>query len=75
MRTIGFQERSPDRSRGIRFVANPFEGLTALVVEDDILVRADIAEFLRQKGWSVLETAIGAGGLRLIRRADRLHLS
>jgi CheY-like chemotaxis protein len=41
-------------------MAKPFEGLTALVVEDDILVRADIAEFLRQKGWSVLETAIGA---------------
>jgi CheY-like chemotaxis protein len=55
-------------------VANSAEGLTALVVEDDILVRADIAEFLRQKGWSVLETAIGAGALRLIRRADRLHL-
>jgi CheY-like chemotaxis protein len=41
-------------------MANPVEGLAALVVEDDILVRADIAEFLRQKGWSVLETAIGA---------------
>jgi hypothetical protein len=35
-------------------------GPDGLVVEDDILVRADIAEFLRQKGWSVLETAIGA---------------
>ena len=56
-------------------MANSAEGLTALVVEDDILVRADIAEFLRQKGWSVLDTAIGAGALRLIRRADRLHLS
>jgi hypothetical protein len=40
-------------------MANPFEGLTALVVEDDGLVRADIADWFRQQGWIVLETAIG----------------
>jgi CheY-like chemotaxis protein len=55
-------------------MTNPFEGLTALVVEDDGLVRAHIVEWFRDQGWSVLETPIGAGALQLIREADRLHL-
>ena len=55
-------------------MTNPFDGLTALVVEDDGLVREDVAQWLRQQGWSVFETAIGAGALQLIREADRLHL-
>jgi CheY-like chemotaxis protein len=55
-------------------MTNPFDGLTALVVEDDGLVREDIVELFRQQGWSVFETAIGAGALQMIREADRLHL-
>ena len=55
-------------------MTNPFDGLTALVVEDDGLVREDIAEFFRQQGWSVFETAIGAGALQMIREVNRLHL-
>jgi CheY-like chemotaxis protein len=55
-------------------MTNPFDGLTALVVEDDGLVREDVAAWFRQQGWSVFETAIGAGALQLIREASRLHL-
>ena len=55
-------------------MTNPFDGLTALVVEDDGLVREDIADWFRQQGWIVLETAVGAGALQLIREAGRLHL-
>jgi CheY-like chemotaxis protein len=57
-----------------KLMTNPFDGLTALVVEDDGVVREDIAAWFRQQGWSVFETAIGAGALQLIREADRLHL-
>jgi CheY-like chemotaxis protein len=55
-------------------MTNPFDGLTALVVADDGLLREDIAEFFRRQGWSVFETAIGAGALQMIREADRVHL-
>ena len=55
-------------------MTNPFDGLMALVVEDDGLVREDIADWFRQQGWIVLETAVGAGALQLIREAGRLHL-
>jgi CheY-like chemotaxis protein len=55
-------------------MTNPFNGLTVLVVEDDGLVREDIAGWFRQQGWIVLETAIGAGALQFIREASRLHL-
>ena len=55
-------------------MTNPSDGLTVLVVEDDVLVRADIADWFRQQGWIVLETAIGAGALRTIREADHLCL-
>jgi CheY-like chemotaxis protein len=49
-------------------MTNPFDGLTALVVEDDGLMREDIAEFFRRQGWRVFETAIGAGALQLTGR-------
>jgi len=55
-------------------MTNPFDGLTALVVEDDWLVREDIAGFFRRQGWSVFETAIGAGALQMMREANRVHL-
>ena len=55
-------------------MTNPFDGLTALVVEDDWLVREDIAEFFRQRGWRVFETGIGAGALQMIREAERVDL-
>jgi CheY-like chemotaxis protein len=55
-------------------MTNPFDGLTALVVEDDWLVREDIAGFFRRQGWSVFETTIGAGALQMMREANRVHL-
>jgi CheY-like chemotaxis protein len=55
-------------------MTNPFDGLTVLVVEDDGLVREDIAGWFRQQGWTVLETAVGARAVQLIRDAGRLHL-
>lgn len=55
-------------------MTNPFDGLTALVVEDDWLVREDAAEWFRQHGWSVLEAAIGAGALQILREGDCVHL-
>jgi hypothetical protein len=42
-------------------MTNPFDGRTVLVVEDDGLVREDVADWLRQQGWIVLENALGAG--------------
>jgi CheY-like chemotaxis protein len=45
----------------------PFDGLTALVVEDDWFVREEIASGFRQEGWTVLEAATGAGALKLLR--------
>jgi CheY-like chemotaxis protein len=54
-------------------MTNPFDGLTALVVEDDWLVREDIAGFFRRQGWSVFETTI-AGALQMMREANRVHL-
>jgi hypothetical protein len=41
------------------FMKDAFNGLTALVVEDDWVVREDGAGWFRQHGWTVLETAIG----------------
>ncbi len=35
-----------------------FQGLTALVVEDDWFLREDLADGFRQEGWTVL-----AGGI------------
>jgi CheY-like chemotaxis protein len=55
-------------------MTNPFDGRTVLVVEDDGLVREDVADWLRQQGWIVLENAIGAGALQLIREAGRLRI-
>jgi two-component system, OmpR family, response regulator len=45
----------------------PFDGLTALVVEDDWFVREDIAGEFRREGWTVLEAATGASALRRLR--------
>jgi hypothetical protein len=45
-------------------MTNPFDGRTVLVVEDDGLVREDVADWLRQQGWIVLENALGAGALQ-----------
>ena len=43
------------------------DGLSVLVVEDDLLVRADIVLGLQQEGWMVLEAATGAGALQMLR--------
>src|SRR6476620_5075731 len=55
-------------------MTNPFDGLTVLVVDVSLIKREDVAEWFHQKGWSVFETAIGAGALQMIRELDRVHL-
>jgi CheY-like chemotaxis protein len=40
----------------------------------DVLVREDAAEWFRQRGWRVLETAIGAGALQMLREVHSVHL-
>lgn len=40
--------------------------LTALVVEDEALVRCDIVELLRNQNWEVLECAGGEGAIHLL---------
>jgi CheY-like chemotaxis protein len=52
----------------------PFDGLTALVVEDDWFVREEIASGFRQEGWTVLEAATGASALELLRGTTTLDV-
>ncbi len=40
--------------------------LTALVVEDEVLVRCDIVSLLREQNWLVLETAWGETAIELL---------
>ena len=53
---------------------NPFDGLTALVVEDDLFVREDIAGSFRQGGWTVLEAATGDDALKWLRETEIIDL-
>jgi CheY-like chemotaxis protein len=52
------------------FVQDFFKGRTALVVEDDWLLREEIVGDLRLEGWTVLEAGTGAGALMALREAD-----
>jgi CheY-like chemotaxis protein len=52
----------------------PFNGLTALAVEDDGLVRDDIASGLRQEGWEVLEAATGASSVKWLQEIKSLDV-
>ena len=51
-----------------------FEGLTALVVEDDWLLRDMIVGDLQDMGLTVLEAATGAGALTALQEAKTLDL-
>ena len=53
---------------------DPFDGLTALVVEDDWFLREDIAGGFRQEGWTVLEAATGASALKWLRETKTLDV-
>ena len=44
--------------------------LTALVVEDEALIRADIVDEFRKQGWAVVETASGEKAIELARERD-----
>jgi PAS domain S-box-containing protein len=55
-------------------VKGPFDGLTALIVEDDWLVREDIAGEFRREGWTVLEAGTGASALRRLRETKILDV-
>jgi CheY-like chemotaxis protein len=51
-----------------------FKGLTALVVEDDWMVREVVVNDLQEMGWTVLEAAAGAGALTVLREAETVDL-
>ena len=51
-----------------------FKGLTALVVEDEWLLREDIVSDLQREEWTVLEAATGAGALVALREANSIDL-
>jgi CheY-like chemotaxis protein len=51
-----------------------FDGLVVLIVEDDWIVREDVAFGLRQEGWTVLEAETGAGALEVLREAKIVDL-
>ena len=51
-----------------------FNGLTALVVEDDWLLRQVIVNDLQEIGWTVLEAASGVGALMMLREAQSVDL-
>jgi DNA-binding response OmpR family regulator len=48
--------------------------LTVLVVEDDGLVREDMALGLQQEGWTVLEAATGAAALKALQETKTVNL-
>ena len=50
------------------------DGLTVLVVEDDWLVRENIAGEFRREGWTVLEAGTGASALRRLRETKILDV-
>jgi CheY-like chemotaxis protein len=52
----------------------PFNGLTVLVVEDDWLVRENVAGWFREQGWSVFDTAQGASAVKLLQETKTVHL-
>jgi two-component system, OmpR family, response regulator len=51
-----------------------FDGLVVLIVEDDWIVREDLASGLRQEGWTVLEAEKGARALEVVREAEIVDL-
>jgi CheY-like chemotaxis protein len=51
-----------------------FKGLTALVVEDDWLLRETIVDALQEIGWTVLEAASGASALTVLREVKTVDL-
>jgi CheY-like chemotaxis protein len=51
-----------------------FRGLTAVVVEDDWMLREITVTELQEMGWTVLEAASGAGALMVLREAQTVDL-
>jgi CheY-like chemotaxis protein len=51
-----------------------FKGLTAVVVEDDWMLREITVSELQEMGWTVLEVAGGAGALMVLREARTVDL-
>ena len=51
-----------------------FDGLVVLIVEDDWIVREDLAFGLRQEGWTVLEAETGARALEALREVEIVDL-
>ena len=48
-------------------IAQPERLRRVLLVEDEILIRMDLAESLREKGWEVIEAGTAADALDLLR--------
>lgn len=51
-----------------------FKGPTAVVVEDDWMLREITVNELQEMGWTVLEAASGAGALMVLREARTVDL-
>jgi len=55
-------------------MTDAFNGLTVLVVEDDWLLRENIVDWFRERGWSVLDAARGARAVELLRATKSVDL-
>jgi CheY-like chemotaxis protein len=51
-----------------------FNGLTVLVVEDDWLVRENVAGWFQEQGWNVADAAKGANAIGFLRETKTVHL-
>jgi two-component system, chemotaxis family, CheB/CheR fusion protein len=58
----------------VRCMSVSFKGLTAVVVEDDWMLREITVTELQEMGWTVLEAASGAGALMVLRKARTVDL-
>ena len=52
----------------------PFNGLSVLVVEDDWLVRENVAGWFREQGWNVFDAAQGARAVEMLQETKTVHL-
>jgi CheY-like chemotaxis protein/two-component sensor histidine kinase len=60
-----------DPTSGGHEVANPFEGKTVLIVEDEAPLRRPVAIMLRKSGFEVFEAADGSSAIDLLRANGR----
>jgi DNA-binding response OmpR family regulator len=57
-----------------RVLADDLTNRTVLIVEDEWLIRADLAAGLEEAGWAVLEASTGEGAVEQLRNGKRIDL-